>query len=162
MIHLNDAEIGALIRERKPLPPDYQRRIKMRSKSGHKEASLEMVGENGSTFRILLRQAVANSLDFSVILGYVPPESDSLFRLRRYNGKSHPHTNHIERVSFYDFHVHQATERYQAGITPGVREDSYAEPTTRYADIQGALRCLLDDCGFDALNTQYELPEPEQ
>ncbi|MBZ5555605.1 MAG: hypothetical protein LAO21_23105 [Acidobacteriia bacterium] len=39
-----------------------------------------------------------------------------------------------------------ATERYQDS---GLREDSYAEPSTRFADYYGAIRCLLEDCGFE-------------
>ncbi len=40
---------------------------------------------------------------------------------------------------------HRATERYQQS---GLREDSFAEPTTRYQDLAGALLCLIQDCGF--------------
>ena len=58
------------------------------------------------------------------------------------NGKSHEHTNHIEDETFYDFHIHFATERYQR---LGTREDAYANPTDRYGDYRGALRCLIDD-----------------
>lgn len=39
-----------------------------------------------------------------------------------------------------------ATERYQE---LGMREDSYAEATDRFGDSDSALRCLVDDCGFD-------------
>ena len=65
-----------------------------------------------------------------------------MFRLRRYNGKSHEHTNHIENVTFHDFHIHFATERYQE---LGTREDAYADPTDRYDDFDGAFLCLRDD-----------------
>ena len=40
---------------------------------------------------------------------------------------------------------HAATERYQ---DLGAREDAYAEPTDRYQDFHGALRCLFADAGF--------------
>lgn len=85
-------------------------------------------------------------MDFSVILAVRVPQSNQVFRLRRYNGKSHEHTNHIEGQSFYDFHIHLATERYQE---IGAREDTYAEPTDRYETFQDALRCLLADASFD-------------
>jgi len=52
-------------------------------------------------------------LDFSIILAYCPEASNQLFRLRRYNGKSHEHTNTIEADKFYNYHIHTATERYQ-------------------------------------------------
>jgi hypothetical protein len=65
--------------------------------------------------------------------------------LIRYNGKSHEHTNLIEGESLYDFHIHKATQRYQE---IGAREDTFAEPTDRFADFQGAIKCLANDCGF--------------
>ena len=71
---------------------------------------------------------------------------NQFFRLRRYNGKSHEHTNHIECESFYDFHVHLAPERYQ---NFGTREDAYAEPTERYSDFRGAVQYLIDDVNLE-------------
>ena len=95
---------------------------------------------------MIFRQNKINRLDFSVILAVRVPDSSLIFRLRRYNGKSHEHTNHIQDVSFYDFHIHYATERYQER---GTREDTYAEPTDRYGDLQGALRCLIHDASLE-------------
>ena len=78
-----------------------------------------------------------------------------LFRLRRHNGKSHEHTNQIEQITFYDFHIHMATERYQE---LGTREDAFAEVTDRYGDYESALRCLVEDCGFEVPpNPQIDL-----
>lgn len=84
-------------------------------------------------------------LDFSVILGYKNPGLNTIFRLRRYNGKSHYHTNTIERQRFRDFHHHTATERYQL---LGSKEDHFAEIDARYFDLDSAIQCLLGDCGF--------------
>jgi hypothetical protein len=97
-------------------------------------------------FRVILRQNKMNALDFSVILAVRVPNSNTVFRLRRYNGKSHKHTNHIEDETFYDFHIHMATERYQE---IGTREDAYAAPTDRDGDLHGALRCLIEDANLD-------------
>lgn len=105
-----------------------------------------MTGDAGNEFRLIFRQNKINPLDFSVILAVRVPGSSQIFRLRRYNGKSHEHTNHIEDVTFYDFHIHIATERYQER---GTREDAYAEPTDRYGDFHGALRCLIDDANLE-------------
>jgi len=143
--NLTDAEIVALIAEAKPLPDDYRSRVQTRPKRGHRERELEIDGANGSKFRLILRQSSFNPLDFSVILAWVPPQSSTTFRLCRYNGKSHEHSNTLDSRRFYDFHVHRATERYQQS---GLREDSFAEPTTRYQDFAGALRCLIQECGF--------------
>jgi hypothetical protein len=144
-IRLTDAEIARLIGEPKILPRDYHQQIQIKPKHGHKERELDIKGDAGSEFRLILRQSEINPLDFSIILAYRPPKSNVLFRLRRYNGKSHEHTNCQESQSFYDFHIHWATERYQG---TGVREDTYAEATDRFADFNGAVRCMLGDCAF--------------
>lgn len=144
-VQLNDGEIARLLRESKHLPNDFRARIKPRPKRGHTERELDVTGANGSAFRLIIRQSLANPLDFSIILGYRPPTTNQPLRLRRYNGRSHEHTNPIEGETFYDFHIHMVTERYQ---DLGMREDTFAERTDRYADLEGALRCMLADCGF--------------
>lgn len=141
-----DTEIAALLRERKPLPTDWRSRVQLRAKRGHSERELDVTGAAGSEFRLVLRQSMLNALDFSIILAVSVPGTNQVFRLRRYNGKGHEHTNHIEGGTFYGFHVHMATERYQV---LGPREDSYAEPTDRYGDFHEALRCAVADGGFD-------------
>jgi len=142
----SDTEIEALCAERKPLPDDWRNRMTLRSKRGHSERDLEVDGDSDNTFRVILRQNKINVFDFSIIVAVCVPNSNQLFRLRRYNGKSHEHTNHIEGDTFYAFHIHIATERYQE---LGAREDAYAEPTERYGDFHEALRCMLADMSFD-------------
>ena len=144
-VRYSDQEIAALIKEQKPLPRDYRERLRLRQKRGHKEAELEVRGANGNRFRLILRQSDFNPLDFSIILAVQPPNTNQLFRLRRYNGKSHEHTNLIEKNCFYDFHIHMATERYQA---LGAREDAYAEPTTQFSDFHSAFHYMLKECNF--------------
>lgn len=142
----SDREIEGLVKERKPLSEGYLQLIRFKSKLGHKECDLSVKGDNGNDFQLIVRQSNSNPLDFSVILAHRSENTNKLFRLRRYNGKSHEHTNTIERERFYDFHIHKATERYQ-GI--GASEDKYAEPTSRFFDLHSALQYILDDCGFD-------------
>lgn len=144
-VNLTDSEIAAFISEAKPLPENYLQIIQTRAKRGHRERELRVAGANGNNFRLILRQSSFNPLDFSVILAWLPPQSTSTFRLCRYNGKSHEHTNALESERFYDFHVHRATERYQHS---GLREDAFAEPATRYQDFAGALKCMIEDCNF--------------
>jgi hypothetical protein len=127
-ILLTDIEIDALVSESKQLEPGYLSRLQLRPKQGHKERELDITGANRSEFRLILRQNLLNILDFSVILAYSVKSSSQVFRLRRYNGKSHEHTNQIEHQRFYDFHIHFATERYQHS---GLKEDAYAEVTDR-------------------------------
>ena len=145
-VTLSDQDIARLIQEKKLLPEDHSARKELRAKSGHRERNLDVDGADGSEFRVIVRQSSFNPLDFSAILAYRPRQSSQLFRLRRYNGKSHEHTNPIEGTSFYDYHVHEATERYQE---TGGREDTYAEPTSRFSDIHGAISCMFCDCAFD-------------
>lgn len=142
-----DADIAGLIIERKPLPRSFAEMIRLKPKPGHREYELDITGGQGSEFRLILRQSVVNLFDFSVILAHRNQKSNQLFRLRRYNGKSHEHTNHLERETFYDFHIHFATERYQQ---TSWREDAYAEPTNRYGNFEEALECVLRDCGFES------------
>ena len=142
----SDSEITQMIDERKPLPDNYSPRVQLKDKRGHRERELDVVGESGIQYSLILRQSDFNVLDFSIILAVNPAGSNQLFRLRRYNGKSHEHTNQIEREMFYAFHIHTATERYQES---GLREDAFAEATNRYADFHAALRCMLEDCGFE-------------
>lgn len=141
-ITYSDQEITLLVGERKPLPADWRKRTSLRPKRGHQEQHLDINGEAENEFRIILRQNSVNVFDFSIILAVRVPGSSQLFRLRRYNGKSHQHTNHMENETFHDFHIHLATERYQEF---GTREDAYAEPTDRYGDFDGAFRCLTKD-----------------
>lgn len=142
---IDELKITQLLAERKILPNDYLTLIQVRPKRGHSERELLVKGENGSEFSLILRQSEYNKLDFSVILAYLVPKTNVLFRLRRYNGKSHEHTNPQEGEKFFAFHIHIATERYQQS---GMREDTYAEQTTAYSDLNGAIKCMVNDCGF--------------
>ena len=144
-ITFSDDEIAALVHERKPLPDNWRTRTRLRPKPGHREAQLVVEGDAGNEFHVILRQNSNNLLDFSVILAARVDQSNRIFRLRRYNGKSHEHRNLIENEVFYDFHIHEATARYQE---LGTREDAYAKPTDRYGDHNEALRCLIADASF--------------
>ena len=85
-------------------------------------------------------------MNFSVILGVKVPLPKKLFRLKRYNGHYHLHTNTIEDQEVEGFHIHTATDRYQVN---GPREETYAKPTQRYNDVNGALKCLFADANFE-------------
>ena len=102
---LSDAQVLALLAEQKRLPEGYRRRLALKPKRGHSEFDLDVDGVDGSSFRVVVRRSNFNPLDFSVILAYRAPGSNQVLRLRRYNGRSHEHTNPIERQTFYDFHT---------------------------------------------------------
>lgn len=146
-IKYSDQQITELINETKTLPDDWRDII-------YKKGKLDIEGDNGNTFRIIARQHKSVPLDFSVILAIVTP-AGQVFRLRRYNGWTNPHTNRIEKNEVDGFHIHFATERYQRR---GQREDAYAEETSRYNDFEGAVRCLIEDANFqEPLQSQSRL-----
>ena len=147
-VRISEEQIAALLAERKTLSADWRSRLTLKLKTGHKERDLEVTGDQGSRFIVKVRQSISNSLDFSVILGYRFLGSSQTLRLRRYNGLSHEHTNTLERRSFYGYHVHMATERYQE--RDGFREDHFAEATSDNSSVDEALVRMLMDCGFDA------------
>jgi hypothetical protein len=145
-VRLSDVEIDSLVAEVKPTinPGEL---LPTTVKLGHRRGAVEVEGRSGSNFKVLVRQQEANPLDFSVVLGYKVPESTRIFRLRRFNGLSHQHTNPLEDESFYAFHIHQATERYQA--LAGSHEEHYATPTDGYVDLAGAVDHMFATCGFE-------------
>ncbi len=146
---LSDAEIEALILEQKNTPIGLLPLGKLIERNKHRRRDYFVTSSSGSgnEFVIAVRESVMNVLDFSAILGYKVPGSNQIFRLRRYNGK-HMHTNAIEGEVLNDFHIHTATERYQQR---GQREDGYAVVSTRHFDLESAVKCLLEDCGFSQL-----------
>jgi len=145
-IVFTDQQIDELVRERRPLTQDYRKALLFRNKRGHREAELGVQGSGGHDFRVILRQSTHNPLDFSAILAVEVPGTNRVFRLRRYNSRTHPHTNRLERQTIiYQYHIHQATARYQE---LGVDEEEFAEATDRFSTLEEALQCMLKDCGF--------------
>ena len=145
-IVFTDQEIDSMVQERKIRRDGRNEHIRLNNKPGHAEYQLIMDGASGSIFRLILRQSMSNLLDFSLILAVQLPQSNQVFRLRRYNGNSHEHTNDLENCTFRNFHIHIATERYQE---IGTREDAYAEATDRYSDFHSAFHCLTVDTNLE-------------
>jgi len=93
----SDQEIAQLIAEPKILPSDWTTKVQLRETRVCKTKKFEIEGTNRTKFCIILRQSRFNSLDFCIVLGYYPNNSNKLFHLKRYDGKSHEHTNPIEK-----------------------------------------------------------------
>ena len=144
----SDQKITALIEERKVLPNNWRNKFRKRMNRGSNEYLLNITGEEGNKFRVIVRMSVSDELNFSVVLGVKVPPPKKFFRLKRYNG-NHEHTNTIEDEKVNGFHIHTATERYQVN---SIREEDYAEPTERYTDVNGALKCLFADANFEDPN----------
>src|ERR1035438_1953776 len=96
MVILSDTEIHALIGEPKAIPVGLRPLGKLIERNQHRRKDFEITGASGSGFMIAIRLSMLNPFDFSVILGYKVPGLNTVFRLRRYNGK-HRHTNTIEK-----------------------------------------------------------------
>ena len=144
---LTDQRIAELLGEAKVLPSGLLVASKpMLMRNGHYQKGFEFDAKSGNRFVVKIRQSSLNPMNFSAILGYVIPGTYTVFRLRRYNGKSHFHSNVLEKQpAFYDYHVHTATERYQrARLDP----DHFAEITTRFWDLESAINSLVNECGF--------------
>ena len=153
---LKDWEIDKLITERKNLPLSIEKAFRNMQTTGrgYRRKKIELQGEEGSRFAIMIRQNTINPLDFSIILGYYPPNSSVLFRLRRYNGEHGQHTNKIESNQLYSFHIQKATERYQV---KGFDEEGFAEKTNEFYDLRTAFLYMIKDCSI-----RIEETEPEQ
>jgi hypothetical protein len=151
---LSDVEIQQLLEEPKPLPANWEKRLKVIPKTQ------EVVGQskylvtlaNGHEFRLIIRSNHINPLDFSVILVFRDIDN-SEYILRRHNG-AHPsrHTNNYEkRLNLPNVelpiccHRHLATERYQK---EGLNIDGYAEPASDYVDIRTAQNAMIREAGF--------------
>jgi len=126
MLILSEDSIRELIAERKPIPDGLKPLTRLIERNKHLRREYDVTSKAGNPFMIKIRKSTLNPFDFSVILGYQLPGVNTIFHLRRYNGKSHYHTNTIENVRFRNFHIHTATERYQ-NIGPKV--EHFAEIT---------------------------------
>ena len=155
--YFTDKEINGFISEEKNFSGTIEEILSFKESDGHKMASADLLRSDESRFVIKLRQNQNDINDFSAIIVFQEKGNNKYFILRRYNGKSHEHTNKLERNKFYGFHIHFATQRYQDAHR---KEESYAEETTRYSDIKGALSCLLSDCNIKTtINPQFNLFE---
>lgn len=152
---LADQEIDDLLAEPKALPGNWRSRLAPKDKSHyqHKERTINIEGDKGNIFRIIIRQNKLNLLDFSIILTLCERDSNIEYNLLRFNGK-HPskHTNKWEKSNKLPnhvfnpaFHIHRATQRYQES---GYKIDGYAEVTGSYSDFHSALNQFLLKCNI--------------
>ena len=143
---LTDIEIQDLVNEPKHINQSVSSLIKSlkikKGRSPHmRQNSYKFPRKNGEgEWQLYIRLNSKYPLDFSCGLEFIPENRKEGFRLRRYNGKSHFHTNQLEKETFQDFHIHIATEKYQRS---SYKDDHYAEPTDRYAQLRGALNAFL-------------------
>ena len=113
----------------------------------HKQRNHIAESEDGARFRVYLRQNLGDESDFSCGLALLHKGGKPLI-LIRYNG-----SNHLHGEIRYRCHIHRATAE---ALVAGRKIDSHAEETDRYNTLEGALACLLDDCGVQGLTAQHD------
>jgi hypothetical protein len=115
-------------------------------KARHTEKNLDVITDDGKhSFTLIIRQSTSISDNFTCGLLWHAAAGQKIM-LTRYNGSDHPHANPLEDESFeFACHIHRATERY---ISIGRKPEHYAQPTTRYQNVDDALKCLMDDCNI--------------
>lgn len=113
----------------------------------HRQRNFTAVSDDGSSYRVYLRQNMDDEKDFSCGLALMHRGGKPL-SLVRYNGSSRAH-GEIR----YRCHIHRATAR---AVAAGRKIDSHADETDRYATLEGALACLIDDCGVQGLTAQRD------
>lgn len=150
---MDDAQIERLILE----PKRILQSGRWSTSLGHKRKDYSIVSIDGANqYALFVRQNLRLLSAFSCGLIWAPKSPESL-TLTRYNGCEHFHGNPIEGDSFGNqFHIHKATERY---ILLGRKAEHYAEITTRYSDLNGALLCLLTDCNIEHHDDSNPTPD---
>ncbi len=113
----------------------------------HRQRNFTAVSDDGSSYRVYLRQNLDDDKDFSCGLALMQRGGKPL-SLVRYNGPGHVH-GEIR----YRCHIHRASA---AALAAGRKIDSRAEETGRYATLEGALACLIEDCGISGLAAQRD------
>ena len=113
---------------------------------GHKQRNFNAETEDGEVYRIYQRQNLDDERDFSCGLTLARRGGKPL-SLVRYNGASHVH-GAILRLS----HSRATAEALAGGKTV----DGHAEGTNRYRTVEGALACLIEDCGVEGLSANHD------
>lgn len=149
---LSDEIIAALVAcPKKLLNPHAKKKIK----EGHEQVNFRVAAtdKSGHFFSVYLRQNLREGMthDFSCGISWLAPNGESV-TLRRYNGPSHNHFNHLEQTRLGSTcHIHEATERY---IKANRKPEGYASETTRYTSLDGAFHCLVTDCKITGIRTR--------
>lgn len=151
---LSETEIQQLLQEQKPLPENWETRLRLRPKAqqAFSQRDFFVQGAEGHEFRLIIRSNRLHPQDFSILLVFKDTDGAE-YILRRHNGTHQSrHTNEYEKRQNLPnaelpvcFHRHLATERYQKA---GLRIDGYAERAHDYSDIQGAQSAMIRDARF--------------
>ena len=148
---LSDKVIGELLTAPKKLKNPMS---KTKNNEGHEQHNFNVISldSHSHIFEIYMRKNLREGMedDFSCGISWISPSGETV-TLKRYNGSSHNHPNHLEQTSTgYNTHIHIATERY---IKANKKPEGFAEVTDRYSSVEGALHCLVKDCNITGIKT---------
>lgn len=119
-------------------------------KAGHQERNFDLVSEEDPLrrYRIFVRQSRFEPTAFSAGLIREFSAGTTLV-LVRYNGPTHTHRNRLEGTRLPACtHRHVTKASY---LERGMAADGFAVRDTRFTTVEGALRCLLEDCNVSGL-----------
>lgn len=125
-----------------------------KNKAGHEQLNYRAnaTDNSGRKFEIYKRQNLREGMedDFSCGISWVAPNGET-FTLKRYNGPSHNHPNHLEKERLgYECHIHVATEKY---IKANRKAEGFAVATRKFNTLEGAFHCLVKDCNISGIST---------
>lgn len=134
-----------------------------KTKEGHEQVNYKAVATDstGHQFEVFKRQNLRKGMenDFSCGIIWLAPNRETI-TLKRYNGPSHNHPNHLEKEKLgYTCHIHIATEKY---IQANRKAEGFATSTERYVSVEGALHCLVTDCNISGISTSPDHPTTPQ
>jgi len=145
---LSEGEIADLLAEPKVLPENFRARLRRRTsrrKPNERVGKLDVVGERGNKFRLIVRVNDLIYNNFSVLIVWLSSSGEKTL-LVRCNGFHERHVNRMEKtiIPSDTCHVHTITERYQNFGKP----DGFAEETFSYFDVRSAIQHVSTRYGF--------------
>lgn len=112
--------------------------------------------DNKHEFILFTRQSLLIPESFTAGLRWKSKTGEEIILLRC-NGSDHIHGNKIEKTTFGPVcHIHYATERY---IIAGKKVESFAEVTTQYETLAGALNQLVKIANITGIATEPDQPK---
>lgn len=151
---LTDEQIRSLLACHKRVENPH---AKERTEGKHTRRDYRVESLDGKhRFSLFTRQSTRIASGFSAGLLWKSKTGEEVILLRC-NGSDHAHPNTLERTRLVDqCHVHEATERY---IASGKKSEGYAQATTIYRSLGGALHHLVQRANIGGLSTQPDEPD---
>lgn len=134
-IAVTDETVQMILDAPKCLMPETTKTTKKESTNGIQIEEATRLECEGFDCIMMTRASLSRPENFSVILIVKGPDRIPHIVLRL-NGNHGTHVNRLEKNTVTGPHIHRLTERYQSRSS---HEDGYAEPTTSYNDLKGAV-----------------------